>query len=170
MYLCTLLLLDHLTEGIGVVAVHLGVKMADTLSFTAKVDSKMWSGIVHHKSDRKSCVLPTADRNRGWPRLLFCFKVKVKVRAQCQMPGLRLQLKRAKESHYHSNVLYVCLWSVQRACADNRADNKSLSSFSKSPRFMDTSMNDDKQHVSCDLLQLILAFVLGSRWDAQVLL
>ncbi len=23
----------------------------------------MWSGIVHHKSDRKSCVLPTADRN-----------------------------------------------------------------------------------------------------------
>ncbi len=25
--------------------------------------SKMRSGIVHHKSDRKSCVLPTADRN-----------------------------------------------------------------------------------------------------------
>ncbi len=24
---------------------------------------KMWSGIVHHKSDRKTCVLPTADRN-----------------------------------------------------------------------------------------------------------
>ncbi len=23
----------------------------------------MWSGIVHHKSDRKSCVLPTADCN-----------------------------------------------------------------------------------------------------------
>ena len=23
----------------------------------------MGSGIVHHKSDRKSCVLPTADRN-----------------------------------------------------------------------------------------------------------
>ncbi len=23
----------------------------------------MWSGIVHHKSDRKSCVLPIADRN-----------------------------------------------------------------------------------------------------------
>ena len=23
----------------------------------------MRSGIVHHKSDRKSCVLPTADRN-----------------------------------------------------------------------------------------------------------
>ncbi len=28
-----------------------------------KWSSKMWSGIVHHKSDRKSCVLPTADRN-----------------------------------------------------------------------------------------------------------
>ncbi len=25
--------------------------------------SKMRSGIVHHKSDRKSCVIPTADRN-----------------------------------------------------------------------------------------------------------
>ncbi len=56
--------------------------MADTLSFTAKVDlvnfwvsiiiqindsqnwpSKMRSGIVHHKSDRKPCVIPTADRN-----------------------------------------------------------------------------------------------------------
>ncbi len=24
---------------------------------------KMWNGIVHHKSDRKTCVLPTADRN-----------------------------------------------------------------------------------------------------------
>ncbi len=23
----------------------------------------MRSGIVHHKSDRKSCVIPTADRN-----------------------------------------------------------------------------------------------------------
>ncbi len=34
-----------------------------------KQSSKMWSGIVHHKSDRKSCVLPTADRNttcRSW--------------------------------------------------------------------------------------------------------
>ncbi len=38
------------------VAVHLGVKMADTLSFTAKMD---------HKSDRKSCVIPTADRNKN---------------------------------------------------------------------------------------------------------
>ncbi len=58
-----------------IVAVHLGVKMADTLSFTAKVDmvdfwvsqeltNKMRSGIVHHKSDRKSCVIPTADRNK----------------------------------------------------------------------------------------------------------
>ncbi len=28
-----------------------------------KRSSKMRSGIVHHKSDRKSCVLPTADRN-----------------------------------------------------------------------------------------------------------
>ncbi len=28
-----------------------------------KRSSKMGSGIVHHKSDRKSCVLPTADRN-----------------------------------------------------------------------------------------------------------
>ncbi len=43
--------------------------MADTLSFTAKVDMvqgakvDMVSGIVHHKSDRKSCVLPTADPN-----------------------------------------------------------------------------------------------------------
>ncbi len=41
--------------------------MADTLSFNAKVDMvdqcKMWNGIVHHKSDRKTCVLPTADRN-----------------------------------------------------------------------------------------------------------
>ncbi len=25
----------------------------------------MRSGTVHHKSDRKSCVLPTADRNNG---------------------------------------------------------------------------------------------------------
>ena len=24
---------------------------------------KMWSGIVHHKFDSKTCVLPTADRN-----------------------------------------------------------------------------------------------------------
>ncbi len=24
----------------------------------------MRNGIVHHKSDRKSCVLPTADRNK----------------------------------------------------------------------------------------------------------
>ncbi len=44
------------------------VMMADTLSFTAKVDLvdfwvKMRSGIVHHKSDRKLCVIPTADRN-----------------------------------------------------------------------------------------------------------
>ncbi len=48
--------------------------MADTLSFNAKVDvvnfwvsqnwpSKMRNGIVHHKYDRKSCVIPTADRN-----------------------------------------------------------------------------------------------------------
>ncbi len=28
-----------------------------------KRSSKMWRGIVHHKSERKSCVLPTADRN-----------------------------------------------------------------------------------------------------------
>ncbi len=45
--------------------------MADTLSFNAKVDvvnfpkltKKKRNGIVHHKSDRKSCVKPTADRN-----------------------------------------------------------------------------------------------------------
>ncbi len=67
------------------VAVHLGVKMADTMSFTAKVDlvdfwisSKMQSGIVHHKSDRKSCVLPTADRNTVecqetiWSEAVYC--------------------------------------------------------------------------------------------------
>ncbi len=28
-----------------------------------KRSTKMVSGIVYHKSDRKSCVLPTADRN-----------------------------------------------------------------------------------------------------------
>ncbi len=39
------------------VAVHRGVMMADTLSFNAKI------GVVNHKSDRKSCVIPTADRN-----------------------------------------------------------------------------------------------------------
>ncbi len=27
---------------------------------------KMGSGIVHHKSDRKPCVILTADRNRSW--------------------------------------------------------------------------------------------------------
>ncbi len=45
--------------------------MADTLSFNAKIGvvdipkwpSKTWNGIVHHKSDRKLCVIPTADRN-----------------------------------------------------------------------------------------------------------
>ena len=59
------------------VAVHLGIKMTDTLSFTAKVDrypknwpSKMRSGIVHHKFDRKSCVLPTADRNTFFSMVL----------------------------------------------------------------------------------------------------
>ncbi len=26
----------------------------------------MRSGIVHHKSDRKSCVIPTADRNKTY--------------------------------------------------------------------------------------------------------
>ncbi len=56
------------------VAVHLGVKMADTLSFTAKMDMvDFWvSGIVHHKSDRKSCVIPTADRNIGLMVMVFC--------------------------------------------------------------------------------------------------
>ncbi len=70
-----------------VVAVHLGVKMADTLlrwiwsiseynlmtrdspkwtqRYPKNWPSKIWSGIVHHKSDRKSCVIPTADRNSG---------------------------------------------------------------------------------------------------------
>ncbi len=34
--------------------------------------TKMGSGIVHHKSDRKSCVLPTADRNtRGGDNFLW---------------------------------------------------------------------------------------------------
>ncbi len=53
----------------NIVAVHLGVKMADTLSIgwhpkvSQNWSSKMRSDIVHHKSDRKSCVLPTADRN-----------------------------------------------------------------------------------------------------------
>ncbi len=31
-----------------------------------KWSSKIWSGIIHHKSDRKSCVLPTADRNNPY--------------------------------------------------------------------------------------------------------
>ncbi len=54
------------------VAVHLGINMADTLSFTAKVDmSKMRGGIVHHKSDHKSCVLPTADRNNLIPNFVM---------------------------------------------------------------------------------------------------
>ncbi len=38
--------------------------MADTLSFNAKIGVvNFW---VHHKSDRKSCVIPTADRNINW--------------------------------------------------------------------------------------------------------
>ncbi len=31
--------------------------------------SKMRSGIAHHKSDHKSCVLPTADRNSLYRQL-----------------------------------------------------------------------------------------------------
>ncbi len=38
-----------------------GVIVADTLSFNAKIGLRI--GIVHHKSDRKLCVIPTADRN-----------------------------------------------------------------------------------------------------------
>ncbi len=38
-----------------------------TTRVSRKWSSKIQSGIVHHKSDRKSCVLPTADRNRPWP-------------------------------------------------------------------------------------------------------
>ncbi len=34
--------------------------------------NKMWSGIFHHKSDRKPCVLPTADRNM-WLTIFFTF-------------------------------------------------------------------------------------------------
>ncbi len=34
---------------------------------------KMWNGIVHHKSDRKTCVLPTADRNT-------CYNYGIKIR------------------------------------------------------------------------------------------
>ncbi len=30
-----------------------------------KWSSKTWNGIVHHKSDRKLCVIPTADRNNS---------------------------------------------------------------------------------------------------------
>ncbi len=36
--------------------------------------SKMRSGIVHHKSDRKPCVIPTADRNKI--PLRECMKIK----------------------------------------------------------------------------------------------
>ncbi len=47
---------------------HLSVWLGMTWSVeiqrvSQKWPSKMRSGIVHHKSDRKSCVLPTADRN-----------------------------------------------------------------------------------------------------------
>ncbi len=35
---------------------------------------KMQSGIVHHKSDRKSCVLPTADRNTMHENVIFIFE------------------------------------------------------------------------------------------------
>ncbi len=41
--------------------------------------SKMWSGIVHHKSDRKSCVLPTADRNIVLRLNCYC-AIRVKAR------------------------------------------------------------------------------------------
>ncbi len=48
----------------------------------------MRSGIVHHKSDRKPCVIPTADRNklhfpeinetlREWAKLLVTVNQKV---------------------------------------------------------------------------------------------
>ncbi len=44
-----------------------GLARADLIDLDPKVSqnwsSKMRSGIVHHKSDCKSCVLPTADRN-----------------------------------------------------------------------------------------------------------
>ncbi len=47
---------------------HLSVWLGLTWSARIQGVSKNWSskmrnGIVHHKSDRKSCVLPTADRN-----------------------------------------------------------------------------------------------------------
>ncbi len=51
--------------------------MADTLSFNAKIgvvnlacfkrlNLNEHSFIVHHKSDRKLCVIPTADRNTSY--------------------------------------------------------------------------------------------------------
>ncbi len=48
--------------------------------------SKMRNGIVHHKSDRKSCVIPTADRNSKvlayripWPMYYFIVISKLKI-------------------------------------------------------------------------------------------
>ncbi len=46
--------------------------------------SKMRSGIVHHKSDRKSCVIPTADRNNyETQRCLWCTHFNNPVYIEC---------------------------------------------------------------------------------------
>ena len=59
--------------------------MADTLSFNAKVD------MVDHKFDCKTCVLPTADRNRGIP-------------GHCHRESLKSQLMTFGRC---TNILYI---------------------------------------------------------------
>ncbi len=54
--------------------------------------SKIRSGIVHHKSDRKSCVIPTADRN----------KVDITV---CEARG---QLSSRKEISCNHKSTWIC--------------------------------------------------------------
>ncbi len=63
-----------------------------------KLTKQMRSGIVHHKSDRKSCVIPTADRNTfhflptGLHGLCFgfCFSGPLPLRSLPHGPLLRV--------------------------------------------------------------------------------
>ncbi len=49
-----------------------GLSVRDTIGIP-KWPSKMRNGIVHHKSDRKLCVIPTADRNTCVFILIFWY-------------------------------------------------------------------------------------------------
>ncbi len=74
-----------------------GVMMADTLSFNAKGipkwPSKTRNGIVHHKSDRKLCVIPTADRNS--------YEHNSCVRLDMALPWGHLELRKSSHHIHH---------------------------------------------------------------------